>query len=508
LFEQNSDWLSQHDPECLIELANLKPKSYEVVPAKKSGLTLALDGAWVHSKYAPAKEAQQVIAAHGHPNQGIHLHLGLGLGYLLEADPLLQSDGLIVAYEPDPNLLLTLLHSRDLAEICAQRRVRFCCTEERLKHLLREGLKQYDQIYTISHPYHRKHCVTPLKQALKRVQQEIDKRTLFGAGFDSQVRRVLTASLQTLPYSWHAPGLTGLYGSLKQVPAVVVMPGPSLAQNLSVLRAFQERVAIFSVARSLASLERMGIAPHFLVHNEPQPLTHLFENRSNLGHTRYLLAEQCHPSLHQHARHKAYIYQNPTNTLSQFLIKHFPEKGLKAMLVSGGTVATEAFVIALLLGCNPVILIGQDLALTGGNYYVKDGGNAAFQHSDREYRVVPAYFGGQVQTLKHYAHFIDWYRDALPTLKQKFPGVRMINATEGGAELQGFHAESLHEALARYAYEPQTRILSKAAPGPHLAKPLPNTLLRLLQAEQSATSPFFQDVLTPEVYAGLLKSIG
>lgn len=483
MFEQNRAFLQQSDPGFLAELIATEPKQLPVMPAKKGGFTLAYRDVLLHSKYAPHKEAQQVFSAHQHPDHSIHLHLGFGLGYLLEADQLPADQGQIIVFEPLVDVIFSAMHQVDFQALCAGREVHFCSSVDRLKLLLREALKHHDELFLYALPFHKKQLPDVLRQAVSRVHQELDKRALFGAGFDPQKRRVLDATLKSLPYSWHAPGLNTAYGKLKGMPAVVVLPGPSLERNLVQLKPYANKVAIFTVARAVGALERHNIEPHFLVHNEPQDLSGLFRGRTNLAQTIYLLAEQSHPGLHQHARRKALVYQNPTNPVTQFLIQQFPKQAEKGMIATAGTVATEAFVLALLLGCSPVILIGQDLALTGGQYYAQANDNPAFRHSDREFRRVPGYFGGQVQTLIHYAHFLDWYRDALPALQQKFPAAVMINATEGGAKLEGFQQMKLAAALNGLKASQDVNVRSRFSSAPHLAKPLPEAVVSALQTQ-------------------------
>jgi hypothetical protein len=153
--------------------------------------------------------------------------------------------------------------------------------------------------------------------------------------------------------------------------------------------------------------------------------------------------------------------------------RYLPELG---DLQSGGSVATSVFDLMLNLGCDPIILIGQDLAYTGREIH-----SAGTHHNDdwlpkytrflnldtinqrvirkRSIKYVEAVGGGTVITdfvLDLYRH---WFEDSAAKV-----AVTVINATEGGARIANTREQTLAsvtEALAPKKTTPAAILASK-----------------------------------------------
>ena len=145
---------------------------------------------------------------------------------------------------------------------------------------------------------------------------------------------------------------------------------------------------------------------------------------------------------------------------------------------SGGTVAQTAVFLARVLGADPVLLIGQDLAYTNQRAYAKgssydgvgfqeDGeGHYRLTRIDRKMRHfrkvkgpartqprelvwVPGWGGERVATSPAYASFRETYRDIAASVERD--GGRLINCTEGGALIPGVDHEPFAAMLERHA---------------------------------------------------------
>jgi hypothetical protein len=107
------------------------------------------------------------------------------------------------------------------------------------------------------------------------------------------------------------------------------------------------------------------------------------------------------------------------------------------VLATGGSVATSAFNYARNLGGNPIVLIGQDLALTGGKDHAEgylhvysDGMLKARSESGFD---VDGYYGDRVKTESQLLYYKTWYEEQV----KAYPDVMVINSTEGGAKIEG-----------------------------------------------------------------------
>ena len=108
-----------------------------------------------------------------------------------------------------------------------------------------------------------------------------------------------------------------------------------------------------------------------------------------------------------------------------------------SLLSSGGSVATSAFAMAEHLEANPIVFIGQDLALTGGKDHADgylDPYNAGFLSARIEAGFdVEGYYGGRLRTERQLLNYKTWFENRIKDLPHKL----IINSTEGGARIEG-----------------------------------------------------------------------
>lgn len=458
LEQKNRAFIAVYDPDLARSWARLQVRALTPEPARKGGQTVAINGSYVHSRYDPAKEAAKACEGDTKP---VHLHLGLGLGHFLAADPVATGERVVV-FEPIAALFQTAASHIDFSELLPAKNARVALDEEHLNLILREmGLRRPDQLKIIWSPFHQKQVAqmaTWLPQFLAELFRDvtISRKTL------AKLMPTFTRStLHSLPYSYDKPPIDRLAGCFAGMAAVVVAPGPSLERNLIALRPYREHCLVFAVARTMRLLERYGIEPDFLVHNEAQDFYSAIHGCRNFVRTVFLLADQAHHKFYRAAATETFVFFNPTNLVWQWL----EQKGLtqpRQFLETGGSVANEAFSAALLLGCRAVALLGQDLAV-GKTFYADAEINRRFEHGKEDEAWVAGYYGGQVKTMANYYHFLKWYQNRLNRLRREACPTTLVNATEGGAHLKGFQHQPLHHFLATYATQPRQDVAARCS---------------------------------------------
>ncbi|EFR9263960.1 motility associated factor glycosyltransferase family protein [Campylobacter coli] len=211
--------------------------------------------------------------------------------------------------------------------------------------------------------------------------------------------------------------------------AIVVSAGPSLAKQLPLLKAYQDKVVIFCADGALSMLEKKGIVPDYVTNLDFTDLTMKFfqnkENKTSLN----MLSCATHPSLVYSLDNKSVILRDDP-LYQRFNLNDF------GYIDTGTHVSHFSYTLALALGFKNIIMIGQDLAFDEkGNSHSKgfDFGEKFSGEENIDKLKVPAY-AGKGEVLTH----ITWndYRIKLEYLfacndqKAKF-----YNATEGGARI-------------------------------------------------------------------------
>nr|WP_255705752.1 MULTISPECIES: 6-hydroxymethylpterin diphosphokinase MptE-like protein [unclassified Ectothiorhodospira] len=258
----------------------------------------------------------------------------------------------------------------------------------------------------------------------------------------------LSNTFHNLPYMADAPGIQDIRGAWKGQPLLLISAGPSLDQHLEIIRAFKDRVLLVAVGQAWRTLRKADIEPHFVVTVDPFEgnLPH-FEGMESMGAS--LLADAgTHPLIVKQFTGRR-IFCHSTHPVDLLMSQVCGERGV---LPTGGSVANTAFSFAVNLSADPIILVGQDLAFTGGQTHVT--GNAYRQAVDsiaeekrKSWREVPGYDGGKVITNSQMDVYRHWFERFI--LNQ--PELRVINSTEGGAHIEGARQLPLSDALNMFA---------------------------------------------------------
>ncbi|HEF1747349.1 TPA: motility associated factor glycosyltransferase family protein [Campylobacter jejuni] len=271
--------------------------------------------------------------------------------------------------------------------------------------------------------------------------------------------------------------------------AIVVSAGPSLAKQLPLLKAYQDKAVIFCADGALSMLEKEGIVPDYVTNLDFTDLAMKFfqnkENKTSLN----MLSCATHPSLVHFLDNKSVVLRDDP-LYQRFNLNDF------GYIDTGTHVSHFSYTLALALGFKNIIMIGQDLAFDEeGNSHSKgfDFGEKFSGEENIDKLKVTAY-AGKGEVLTH----ITWndYRIKLEYLfacndqKAKF-----YNATEGGARINFTEELSFKECCEK--------LLTKEKPQFELPKSLTkNRSDKLLvkfkekiQKDQDSAKRFLDDAL-------------
>ena len=118
-------------------------------------------------------------------------------------------------------------------------------------------------------------------------------------------------------------------------------------------------------------------------------------------------------------------------------------------VLTGGSVTSDAFMIADYIGFRKIILVGQDMAFTNGISHTS-GIEGAFgdndEYIDSRYQVyVEGIDGQKLKTDFQMWRYKKWFEKIIEKNEGRF---RVINATEGGALIKGTINQRLRETIS------------------------------------------------------------
>lgn len=425
------------------------------------------------SRRRPLDEARKFAEDVDPAQTGAAVVLGFALGYHVAAlAKRFNGTGLVIVYEPDVRLLRSVLERIDCTWFAEGNVAIITDAEDRAAvATLTSGFETVFAVGTriIAH--------APSKARLG------DGAQTFSDNFTAVLKAVRTTLVTTFvqadvtmgnalgnvgPYAM-APGIEDLRDAARGRAAIVVSAGSSLRRNVELLKqpGIRDRVVIIAVQTVLKPLLAMGIKPHFVTALDYAQISKRFYEgltpRDVEGVTLVCEAKG-NPAI---VRAFPGVVRFPADEWLDGLLGEQLARPMGA-IKPGATVAHLAYYLARHLGCDPVILIGQDLGFTDGQYY----GSGAVIHDTwgpelnefrtlemfewerivrmrRMLRKVTDHLGRTVYTDEQMAtYLVQFEREFLQDSQRN---LRIIDATEGGVAKKQTQVMSLNDALSTFA---------------------------------------------------------
>ncbi len=406
--------------------------------------------------------------------------LGIGLGETL-METLAASDAgtFILLVESNIAFFKKLLEGFDMAGLIGDPRVVISVGENPMDAIMHR-LEEEFGVFTRSNFQVIKHgtaiaCDADYYQAVDKV---LARQKLMAEGNLASISRLSSVwqgnIFTNLDAILRNPGIKHLFGRMAGVPAVIVAAGPSLDKNCHWLKAARDSMVIICVDTALKTLLKNGVTPHLVVALDA--LLHNYFHMAGAERPDYTLVVNpvTYPLILQECAGPMMItsYSEP---LVQWLEQFTGDLGEN---LTGGSVATAAFDLALRMGCSPIILTGQDLAFTGNRTHSGGGANDEFVytasgemsgaellHDDAISLENPGIVEGNLgHTLRSSVKMTTWRNWFEIRIAQK--KVDCINATEGGAAIAGAKPMCLIEVMLRYGHPHRDieKIIASARP--------------------------------------------
>jgi len=469
---RNLSALREVAPELATRLAGLDPGARLSLHAGATGLPTTRarreDGREIllASEREPVVEARRWLAGQDGLSEDKHtiVVVGCGLGYHVAELLRQRKGGLVVVLEPDLAMAAAALTCQDFAEALRLRRLVLVAASDRAA--LPGVLGPYNVELMLGtlltqHPAsggaRREGCL--------RMQREFTEYLQF-------VRSALATSLQissitcdnilkNLPGYIGVPGVGELKGAFAGLPAVCVAAGPSLQKVLPLLAQLKGKMPIIAVQTVLRTLLSAGIRPDFVTSLDYSPLSRRFyEGLGEMDDITLIADPKVNPVAPDGFPGPVRMFHN---AFADTALDEMPDEHDK--LPAGATVAHLNLYLAQYLGCDPVILTGQDLGF-GRNIYYTPGTPIQTAWSPElnrfntlemmewqrivrfreQLRRVPGQSGGEIHTdAQMFTYLQQFERDIAAA------GQEIINASEGGARIAGAVETPLADVIERFA---------------------------------------------------------
>lgn len=461
------EWLEKKNVAMLEKLNSLKIEEAVTIECAQNGVlvpSIQYNGRkwFLNSRLDPQMAAELYVQRYPVRKFGTYFIFGLSDGrHIREFLKKCDKTNHVIVCEPSASVFSTVCSKFEMADILEDERFRLCIPgiTDDVETIMRYTL-QYTDLMVIEFCilpgydilYHEE-CENFMDTILDRLRDEIVRKST-RLSFDRMVPR------HTLYNMKHMIRCRNIYQivqamqgiDVSKIPAVIVSAGPSLDKNIQELKKAEGKVLIIVVDAALRTVLHAGIRPDIVCTIDPESPDRFFENLE-LDNISWCCDRVTRPWIMEHYGKKVYYYGFFEKYWNEILDENanypFPD------IPSGGCVSAIAFSLACYLGFRKLVLIGQDMAFTGGISHTAGiegafGDNDEYIHS-RHLIQVEGIDGTMLETDFQMWYYKKWFEKAIRVNKDQ---LEVIDATEGGAKIEGAEIATLKDVVKKYCEQP------------------------------------------------------
>lgn len=421
-------------------------RSYTLILTKQSNMpTIQADvdnkSFLLYSKYNPIRDSKAFAEEVYDENAEIYFIYGLGLGYHInELEDKINANSKsyhIYVIECNRDILKLASENVDLNRILNNKNITFIRMKNERKSY--EKLNKILSINNIKIAIHRPslNIIPEEFIELKYILEEFQMKQNTIDSTKDMLEQNFMENIKNFDEN-----VDILFSKHINKPLYLVAAGPSLDKNIHELSKVKDNGIILSVGRAVRTLLVSDIIPDYIIITDPSEYLYDMQlNGLNID-VPIIVLSTCDKNVMLKYNGFKYIALQEGYPLADEYAKNNNRKLVK----TGGSVATTGLDVAIRMGCNPIIFVGQDLAFTENKTHSKDtfAKNVIESNSLREVEDV---YGNTIRTSKNLYIYLRWIQNRI--LEEK--DIEFIDVTEGGAKIKGTKVMKLSEVIDKYS---------------------------------------------------------
>lgn len=352
----------------------------------------------------------------------------------------------VIIFEPDMSLFIYSIQNFDMEDIILDKRVHLYINginDEQFEFGLIKyisdialatvvccSVPKLEEIYDLEAEKFKEHIIDRIKRKglNKRTKRNLNKKSAIN----------LIKNLHFLKESNYITDFINIIP--KEIPFIIVSAGPSLEKNADELKKARGKAFILATDTAIKVLTAHNVEYDAAITIDADKSERHFENNEYYKHPVFCYIDSKNSILEKNKNRKILLTSN------RFQVRLFRKYNVDMIsYITGGSVATAAFNVARILGSKRIILVGQDLAYTDGLIHSGEKTDSSEISDSSIY--VDGIYGEKVKTRNDWKSYIDWFSSSVKELGEK---VDVIDATEGGAKIDGCRIMDLSEAVKCY----------------------------------------------------------
>jgi len=468
LLQENLKRYARFDPQAALAIARADSSPYRFCLTKKGELNLEKGGRLLCS---PEGAFDEAVVWRGRlplkATQGLFV-FGVGLGYnyfALKSWLREKRSRYLIFLEDDLSLLRRFFETKNAAELLSDPQAMVCLFSFADKDK-QGGLGRLNPLFFYlekeriflslqgSYWKRRREDFYRLKM---RLHAAVDYAKLSYNEFfffHKQIYGNFYANMLRLNRVYSGPEL---YGKFASVPAVICGAGPSIVGQIPLLKTLADRAVIFGSGSAMNVLNNRSFFPHFGVGLDPT-VYQASRIKGNFAYeTPYFFRARFNSEAFKMVHGpKLYCRGFGGQKIAEWFDRELKTDREKE-LPHGYSSTNFCLELAAALGCNPIILVGFDLAYTRASRYAEGVAPHPTDSMDERTEIVhqddvkleAKGTGGEPLLTK-----MTWVREAgvVRRFQKENPKIRLINATEEGLSIDGVEHRPLSETIEPFLF--------------------------------------------------------
>jgi len=458
MFSQNIESLKKTNrilADCLIDVSFDEAREYvSILKSKSDDIIFMKDNIPLESTDNPIEEAFYDVQSCIKNSMGkfdFIVIFGLGVGYLLDY-VFEKYESRIILIEPDINVMRTAFEMVDYVKYLESGRLFMTTSYDDVydyisqKYIINDKieivfLKRYLQIYS-----------KEIKDFTEKIYDTCSLKITDINTIKKNSRNWVYSSINFVKNCGQTYPISLLDNKFEGRTGLIVGAGPSLKDNIDLIKKYSDRFIIFAVNRALDCLFEHNVVPNFGVFTDSNYIVHTFNTGNpELINMNFIVDIKSDPEVYNLAKKRCFVYY-PNNFDLSVKISEI-NKYIK-LYEMAGTSTISAFNCAKNLGCKNIILCGVDLAFKGDIPYSTESYKGHIQiekdkvttaTTEKKLVFVESVTGEKVKTREDYAVFIKQFEKFI----KENPQLKVYNITSFGALIKGCENINLNDIMSK-----------------------------------------------------------
>lgn len=250
---------------------------------------------------------------------------------------------------------------------------------------------------------------------------------------------------------------------LRNKNILLISPGPSLKHVIhQITDDTRKKFKIIAVAQSMPALAKFNLRPDFVMVTDPKDYSHVLDDWPDLSEIDLIAEETVHVNFINKSFSNIFTVMTSKGVLG--LNVAF---GVDKLEMEGGTVSLNACSLAAKLGARSITLVGQDLSISNGNYFVSGkliAREIIEQNNTKVAKHIQNLNGKKQVRYQELMPVLGWHKEELLTFPQyaaylnefesfakNATGISLFNTSVGGANIKGFQNINFTDLLGNLA---------------------------------------------------------